>query len=136
MPITLITASSRAATHMNLTERAQITMTDSGKEITAPPTSPAAGGSIARARSTVAEKMYAFAALLVCPSTMPAKFWAKSKGCDEGLRAAGDSMTFGSRKTTFAAAALIACLLGVAIVKAQAPTEKPPISTRSSRTSR
>ena len=37
-------------------------------------------------------------------------------------------MTFGSRKTTFAAAALIACLLGVAIVKAQAPTEKPPIS--------
>ena len=37
-------------------------------------------------------------------------------------------MTFGSRKTTFAAAALIASLLGVAIVKAQAPKEKPPIS--------
>jgi photosynthetic reaction center cytochrome c subunit len=37
-------------------------------------------------------------------------------------------MAFGSRKTTFAAAALMAGLLGVAIVKAQAPADKPPIS--------
>ena len=37
-------------------------------------------------------------------------------------------MTLGSMKTTTAAAALLACLVGTAIVKAQQATEKPLLS--------